>query len=235
MKRVYIVMGLLAGMLISGSVSAERLELGLAAGPNFVMDKNFEAFSSDNLILGTFGADVRTQVGSVSGFQFAPLFGYRFGTDSGTMYNVLDTRLLTHDFRLGLRVRKDIISWLTVFIEAHGGLLLGYMHGDLLNTTSYDDLGLQNTYDDKQVTWSAGGQIGLETHFSRAWLKSKDINRFCFGGEIGVGYSAHGDLKFDPTLSGGGDNAIETETLGAWGGVNTSGVSLQIAGSLYFF
>ena len=43
------------------------------------------------------------------------------------------------------------------------------------------------------------------------------------------------DLDFDPTHSGGNDNAIATETLGNWGGLNISGVPLQIAGSRYFF
>ena len=42
-------------------------------------------------------------------------------------------------------------------------------------------------------------------------------------------------LDFDPTHSGGNDNAIETQTLGSRGGLDISGVPLQIAGSLYFF
>jgi hypothetical protein len=109
------------------------------------------------------------------------------------------------------------------------------MNANLYTPPGSSGLGLQNTYDDRQLTWSAGGLLGLETHFSRAWLKSRNVNRFCFGGEIGVGYMAHGDLTFDPALSGGGDNAIPTETLGNWGGVNTSAVTLQFAGSLYFF
>ncbi len=224
-----------ASILFTRAASAEHLELALAAGPNFVMDKNYEAFSTGNLVLGTLGADIRTQVGSASGVEFAPFLSYRYGPDSGTMYNALDTELSTHDFRLGLRVRKDLVSWLAVFAEAYGGVLLGEMNATLSNQLRENaSLGLQDTYNARDVTWSAGGQLGLETHFSRAWLKSKHINRFCFGGEIGVGYAAHGDLEFDPTLSGGGDNAIPTETLGTWGSINTSGVSLQIAGSLYF-
>lgn len=238
MKRCFTWTSFVSVFLLAASASAEHLEIGLAATPTFILDESYEALSSDeHLAIGTFGVDIRSQLADVRGFQFALFLGYRFGSDTGTMYNALDTEFFSHDFRLGLRVRKDIISWLGIFAEAYGGVLLGYMNGTL-NTASYyldNNLGLQDTYEDHHPTWSAGGQIGLEMHFSRAWLASKNIKRFCFGGELGVGYSAHGDLEFDPTLSGGGGSAVETQSLGKWGSVNTSGITFQIAGSVYFF
>jgi hypothetical protein len=249
MKRYFIMTAVIPLLLISGPASAEHLELGLAAGPTVVMDKNYEAFSHDNLVQGTLGLDIRSQIGSVGGFEFVPFLGYRFGHDDGDMYNQLNTELFSHDLRLGLRVRKDVISWLDLFVEAFGGVLIGRMNGTLSTSmdtapalsyydgppsASSDLLGMQDTYQDQRVTWSAGGQIGLEMHFSRAWLKARKVNRFCFGGEIAAGYTAHGDLKFNPALSGGDDNSIDTQSAGAWGGVNTSGVTVQIAGSLYF-
>jgi hypothetical protein len=234
MKRHIMLTMIFSVLLISNQAVAEHIELGLAAGPMIVMDKNYEAFSSDNLVMGTFGVDLRSQVGSVGGFEFAPFVGYRFGHDEGDMYYSLDTELFSHDVRLGLRVRKDIISWLDLFVEGFGGVLIGRMYGTLNNTERSDMLGMQDSYEDQRVTWTAGGQLGMEMHFSRQWLKSRNVNRFCFGGEIAAGYTAHGDLEFNPTLTGGDGNAIAAEPAGSWGGVNTSGVTVQIAGSLYF-
>ncbi len=245
MKNRFILSAIVPLLLVSGPVSAEHIELGMAAGPLMVMDKNFEAFSSDNLVLGTLGVDLRSEIGQVGGFAFVPFLGYRFGHDSGMMYNTLDTELYSHDLRLGLRVRKDVISWIDLFVEGFGGVLIGRMYGSLYGSDiSYDGyyrpssnseyLGLQDSYKDQRVTWSAGGLLGVEMHMSRQWLKSRNVNHFCFGGEIAAGYTAHGDLEFNPKLSGGDGNSIDTESAGSWGGVNTSGVIVQIAGSLYF-
>ena len=236
MKRFLTGMGLICVLFVAAPAAAEHLELGIAAGPTFMHDESYEAFSSDTMTLGTYGLDIRSELGSVKGVEFVLFVGYRFGMNQGTIDHMLDTELYSHDFRLGLRVRKDLISWLGIFVEAHGGVLLGFMNASLSgawngNTT----LGTQDTYEDMAATWTAGGRLGVETHFSRPWLASHNIKRFCFGGEISVGYDAHGDLDFDPTLSGGGDNAIDTETLGSWGGLNPSGITLQIAGSFYFF
>ncbi len=241
MKRLILITCTTVTFLLSFNAAAEKLEIGLAATPLIVRDKNYEAFSEHNLIQGRFGTDLRTQVGSAKGFQFALFLGYRFGKDSGTMYDDMVTDLMSHDINLGLRVRKAVIPWMSLFGDIYAGTLIGKMNAEIqgwmIDSYSYTSshLGMQNTYTDTKATWAVGGRIGLEMHFSRQWLASRNVKRFCFGGEMAVGYAGYGDLEFDPSISGGDSNSIRIVSAGSWGGVNLSGASFQIAGSLYFF
>jgi hypothetical protein len=223
---------------LSAAARAERLELGVAMTPTWILDDHYEAFSADDRLAARFGLDLRTEVASVKGFHFVPFLGYRFAYDSGYVYNALDTALKSHDFALGLRVRKGIFSWMAPFAEVAGGVLYAAMDAELEDSSPGmygSDLEPLVDYEDRAVTWSVAALLGVEFTMSRDHLEKRGITRFCFGGEIAGGYIWRGDLSFDPTLEGGDDNAIPGDTVGAWGAVDASGGMAQMAFNLYFF
>jgi hypothetical protein len=246
MKRALTAIGFTAACLVGTAASAERLEVALSVAPAWVSDEHYEAFSADNLMSGRFGLDLRTEVANLSGFKLIPLFNYRFFRDGGFIYDELDTSLKTHDFALGLRVRKGVLTWMALFAEVTGGVLLASMDaslsygddygGDIDYESDYEsDVEPLLDYEDRALTWSVGALLGAEFTLSRTWLRSRGITRFCFGGEIAGGYIRRGDLSFDPTLESGGDNALGADTVGPWGEVNLSGGVFQIAVDFYFF
>ena len=236
MNRMPVLMILAAVMTLSVGARAERVEVGLAATPTWLFDSGYAAFSEGDLFVGRLGVDIRSQVGTVGGFQFAPLLGYRFGKDSGFLTWDIDTYLYTHDVYAGLRVRRELISWLSLFVEIDAGAMIAVMDADMY--VGGDDPAYsgepKDAYSDTGATWNVSALFGVETHLSRRWLESRGNDWFCFGGEIAVGYARRGDISFDPSLNGGSDNAISSETLGEWGDVNLSGLIVQFAASLYF-
>ncbi len=236
MKRFHLV--LLAAMISSAAAAAhaERLELGLAMTSTWIHDESYEAFSTNNFHTGRFGADIRTEVANLKGFRIIPFLGYRFAFDTGNPYWSLDTTLKSHDFMLGLRVRKGIFSWMAAFAELQGGALLYTMDAELESPGIYfSDLAPLYRYADRSVTWSVGALLGLEFTMSRTRLRRRGITRFCFGGEVAGGYIRRGDISFNPSLRGGGANAIVGETVGDWGTLNPSGGMMQFAFNFYFF
>jgi hypothetical protein len=245
MKRALTTIGFTVACLMGTAASAEQLELALSVTPTWISDEHYEAFSADNLMSGRFGLDLRTEVANLSGFKLIPLFNYRFSRDGGLIYDELDTSLKTHDFALGLRVRKGVVTWMALFAEVTGGVLLasmdaslsyGYDNGDIDYKSDVEsDVEPLLDYEDRALTWSVGALLGAELTLSRTWLRSRGITRFCFGGEIAGGYIRRGALSFDPTLESGGDNALSAGTVGPWGEVNLSGGVFQLAVDFYFF
>jgi hypothetical protein len=239
MKQLVAFVVLSAVNLLSVSARSERLEFGIAASPTWLYDSSYEAFSEKDMYVTRFGVDIRSEVADLSGFAFAPLVGYRFGRDMGYITWDIDTYLRTHDVFAGLRVKRELIPWLSVFAEIEAGAVIAVMDAAMntdrnINMYSAEDLNPSDEYEETKTTWSVGALVGLETHLSRRRLAARGNSWFCFGGEIAVGYLRRGDLTFDPSLRGGGDNAIAAETLGKWGDVNLSGLVLQVGASLYF-
>lgn len=235
----YLIAILIAGVALTTmgtTASAERLELGLAFTPTVLQDESYEAFSNENLSILRMGADIRVEVADLKGFRFMPFVGYRFGTDSGEPFYVLNTELNTHDFAAGLRVHRELLPWLGVFAEASGGLLVAGMTGSPVYQHSlyYGELNTRQDYKDRQITWIAQGLAGVELHLPKDWLKSRGVNWFGFGIEVAGGYAGRGDLEFKPSLEQGGDNAIDAKTL-PWGTVNLSGWMVQVGASFKFF
>jgi hypothetical protein len=234
MKRIVAVMVCVGLTGLAAAASAERLEIGLVGSPMWLQDEHYEAFSTDELFISRFGLDIRSEVGALAGFSFVPLLGYRFASDEGLIFWDIDTELTMHDIFAGLRVRRELLSWLGVFLQIDAGALVTGMNAQMTTNEFPYSLGSRDSYEDRQVTWSAGAHIGLETYISRRWLESKGVDWFCFGGELSFGYVRRGDLTFDPDLEGGDDNALFAETLGDWGEVNLSGLVLQLGAVIYF-
>ncbi len=238
-RYIYTFFAALLIILVAGSAGAERLEAGLSLDPSWVHNDRFKEFSDNEAFIFQSGLDLRSEVGDVKGFKFLPLIGYRYERVSGTVGWFLDTELQLHDFFLGLRVRKGLLSWLAVFAEAKGGVLLasldGWLEPQYGGYSGWDSLESRDNYTDRAVTWSAGIAAGLEAYISRSWLRSRGIRRFTFGGEMAFGYLRRGDLTIDPLLEPGGEDAIGGETLGGWGELNASVMVLHFALSFYFF
>lgn len=237
MKSLLSIYAFLLVGLLAASAAAERLELGLAMTSNWMTDEHYEAFSEDNLYAGRFGLDVRVEVANLSGFKIIPLLGYRYSHDSGDMFWSLSTDLNSHDFNLGVRVRKGLFPWMALFAEVTGGVLVAAMTGELQDESSY---GYSSTveplhqYEDRAVTWAVGAMAGVEFTMSRSRLRRRGISHFCFGGEISGGYVRRGDLSFEPTLGGGDAFAIDSTSVGSWGAFNLSGGVAQLAFNFYF-
>jgi hypothetical protein len=224
--------------LAGTEVAAEPLEIGLALTPTVMQDESFEAFSSDYLRAARVGIDIRAEVADPGGFKIIPFVGYRIASSDGQPYDILKTELLTHDFMIGLRIRKGILPWMSAFAEVSGGLLLGVMStspGESGGEMNFGGPVDRTDYTDNQSTWSVGGIAGLEFHLAKTWLRSRGIKRFTFGGELAGGYVRRGDLEFDPELEKGEDNSLAMNTMGSWGEVNLSGWMIQIGLSFKFF
>jgi hypothetical protein len=239
MKRLLATVSLCA-MLISGIAPAnadQRLELSLALTPTFASDERYEAFSEDDLSLFRVGADVRFLVANIGGFKFIPFLSYRYARDGGEPFYIIDTDLDTHDFAAGLRVSKNLLSFLGVFAEASGGVLLADMSGSLLDRyvgNYYDYDGSPQDYNDRQWTWMAQGLAGLEFSIPEKWLKSRGVNKFGFGVELAFGYTGRGKVDFEPKLEEASEYQIETRTT-PWGKVSLSGWTTQVAATFKFF
>lgn len=240
-RQPHTIFAVLLITLVAGIASAERLEVGLFLDPSWVHNDRFEAFADGSSSMFRFGLDLRSEVGDVKGLKFLPLLGYRYGSAYGYVGSMVDLDLQMHDFFLGLRVRKGLLSWLAIYAEAKGGVLLTSMDGWLNSEYGvyygygYDVLESRDHYTDREVTWSAGIAAGLEMMISRSWLRSRGVRRFTFGGELGFGYLRRGDIEVDPTLEPGGEDALGGETLGAWGELNASALVLHFGLSFYFF
>jgi len=236
MKRFIVLIVLFSLLTIGGHASAERLEVNFAVTPTMLQDTGYEAFSQDDLNAFRAGMDLRSEIVSFGGFKLIPVVGYRFATDTGSPYNIVNTELFCHDFAAGLRLRKGILSWLSVFVEAKGGLFLAKMDASQTEdyTVHYSDLGSRKGYKDTQYTWLAEGIAGVELQISKSWLRSRGVHKFGFGGEFGAGYIRRGDISFKPEIEGGIDNAIKAETR-PWGEVNLSGWLIQVGVAFKFF
>ncbi len=224
--------------MVSSQAKADPLEVSGAVTPSFVQDKSYEAFSSDRLSLVRVGADVRAGVGQVDGFEFLPLLSYRYGSDEGKVRLALDNDLVTHDILLGLRVRKGLLTWLSVFAEVSGGLLLAEIDSRITTSDGVDYTGggsSGSSYHDQENTWTVGGLAGVELHLSKPWLESRGVDGFNFGGEVGIGYTRRGDLSIRPSLEGRDKNAIPLADEPSWGDVNLSCWFIQIGIEFRFF
>jgi hypothetical protein len=227
---------IIATLAWTKAASAEKLELAFLGTPTFMHDKNTEAVSSDGLNTWRFGVDLRTELLDPETFSIAPLVSYRFGADSGYLTPMTDTEIATHDLLAGVRLRRRLLPWLTLFGEVEAGAQIVRLDADMGVYSNYgDSIDSRFTYTDRAATWSAGILVGVETHLSRPRLEAKGNDWFCFGGELAFGYLRHGNLEIDPTLDGGGDTAITTVSAGSWGDLNLSGFVLQAGVSLYFF
>lgn len=222
------------------TAKAQPLELGINASPTIYTDQAYEGFSADDLYSIRFAGDLRLEVANLGGFKIVPFLGYRFGSDTGSPYYILDTELTMHDFLGGFRVRKGLVKWMGVFLELSGGVLWVQMNASPYEgydgSYGYEGSGVgeRDEYKDNQITWSAGGLVGLEFYLPKAWMRSRGVKRFNFGGEIGAGYIRRGDMTFEPTLEAGTDNSIDSTTL-AWGDLNLSGWVIQAGVSFKFF
>lgn len=215
---------------VAAEASANTLELGAFFGPQFLQDARYEAFSDGDLSALAVGADLRTEVADFGGFKLVPVLGYRVFRDQGSPYS-LNTTFWGHDFAAGLRIRKGLLSWLRVFVEGRGGLFWGRT---LVDSNVYGPV-VREDYRDDVMTWTAGGVGGVEFRISPSFLRSRGIDKFNFGGELSAGYLRRGDLKIEPKLESGGDNALDAVDSGSWGLVNPSAAVVQMAFVLHFF
>lgn len=238
MKRLVIIVSLFILLTTGlGTASAERLELGVALTPTFIQDEHYEAFSDDDLNAFRIGADVRVVAANFGGFKLIPFLSYRFAEDGGEPYYLIETDLKTHDFSAGLRVSKSLTTFMAVYGEVSGGLLLADMKGSLMSRyyDGYFDSGSsRDEYQDLQWTWMAGGMAGLEFFIPEKWLEKRGVRKFGFGMEIAFGYTASGDIDFEPKLKEKDEYQIDTRTF-PWGSVNMSGFTTQIAATFKFF
>ena len=235
MKRLVLALLIIGSMAsVTASARAERLEVGLAFTPTVFQDAGYEAFSEDNLSALRLGADIRAQVAEIAGFRFVPFVGYRFSTDGGNPYYIVDTEFNTHDIAVGLRVHKGLLSWLAVFAEVSGGLVVAQLDAFGHGYDYSGEIDARTDYTDRQVTWMAQGLAGAELRLPKTWLRSRGVERFGFGVELAAGYTGRGDMTFDPALESGDDNAIETVDH-SWGSVNLSGWMIQVGASFKFF
>lgn len=224
----------LALLAVSPRVQADtHMEIGVAATPTVVQDPALEAYSETDLRMGRFGGDIRLEVASFwRDIHLLPFIGYRGALDEGYPFGMIETGLKTHDFFAGFRLRGWFQPWLGVFVEASGGLLLARMTGDI----SIDEgTGARSRYEDDQLTWSAGGLLGMELRLSPAMLTRRGVTKFNFGGEIGAGYVRRGDIEFSPELSGGDEHSLPVESTADWGDINLSGWVVQIGLTFSFF
>lgn len=240
MKRTVITLIAAIALVLAAAAAAAdvKLEVGLEVTPTELQDTGYEAVSSDDLSLLRAGGDIRLDTGSVSGVHFVPLVGYRFGIDEGNPYYVLDTRLVTSDFIAGLRVRGWLLSWLGLFVEAHGGLFWARLRADLdsyYDGYAYDDsVGVRQRYEDDEFTWTAGGLGGVEVRLSPRWLKQRGVTWFDFGAEIGAGYIRRGTVAFKPVLKGGDEHSLPVGQTADWGDLNMSGWFVQLGVTFTF-
>ncbi len=215
---------------MAAAASANTLELGAFFGPQMVHDTRYEAFSDNDLNTFAVGADLRAEVADFEGFKLLPVLGYRFFRDQGSPF-FMNTTFWGHDFNAGLRVRKGLLSWMGLFVEARGGLFWGRVLGDAYVQGPV----VKALYRDDAATWTAGGAGGVEFRISPSYLRSRGIDKFNFGGELSAGYLRRGDLKLKPKLESGGENALETTDSSPWGRVNTSAAVIQMAFVVHFF
>jgi hypothetical protein len=232
MKRLTITTLIVAAALSLAATEAGadvKLEVGLQVTPTELQDVGYEAVSSDDLSLTRAGGDLRLDLGSVSGVHFVPLIGYRVGVDEGNPYYMLDTRLVTNDFVAGLRVRGWLLSWLGVFVEAHGGLFWARLGAEVDDDYSYyQAAGVRERYEDDEFTWTAGGLGGVEVRISPRWLEKRGVTWFDFGAELGAGYIRRGAVAFRPELVGGDEHSLPVGQTADWGDLDMSGWFVQL-------
>ncbi len=234
MKRLCCFFSLVAALLLNlNSAAAEPLEVNMALTPTVLQDAAYEAFSEDDLSALRMGVDLRFEVANLDGFKLLPLLGWRIATDEGYPYQASNTELLLNDLFLGLRVRKGILSWLGVFVEAQGGLTWVDIEAKS-DMEMHGALAQRQDYKDSQLTWAAGGHAGIELQIPKSWLRKRNVKKFNFGGELSAGYIRRGDIDFHPKLEQGPQNAIQANTQ-PWGNLNTSGWTIQIAANFRFF
>ncbi|MDJ0763260.1 MAG: hypothetical protein QNJ97_09755 [Myxococcota bacterium] len=235
-RRLIVLIALGALVFIQRNAEAQRLEALLAVTPTVLQDDTYEAFSVDNTVALRFGADLRLKLATRGGFDILPLIGYRFAIDEGEPYGILETELLTHDFQAGLRIRRDLVSWLAVFVQASGGLLMANLAGRVQNNDAYllDQSSDRSKYTDRGLTWEAEGSAGLEVRIFQACLNIPGFKRLGFGAELSGGYLRRGNLEFSPELQDQGELALPLVAGPSWGHINLSGWFVQAGASLKF-
>jgi len=115
----------------------------------------------------------------------------------------------------------------------HGGLLLAYMQGK--NSDYYVNDGKSSSFSANDKTWFAGGLLGVEFRLSPKMLNRRHVNRFNFGGWIGVGYNRRGNISFTPTADGGDKYTLDIRQSTDWGTINLSGFIIKTGLTVSFF
>jgi hypothetical protein len=226
-------LALLAALAAATPAAAGQLELALGLSPTMIQDPAYEAFSDTDLSVTRAGLDLRYEVADLGrGLRLVALVGYRYSRDDGNPLQLLDTRLQTHDFLAGLRLRAWLSSWAGLFVEAQGGLLWAEMSADLED--GWYGEGARDGYRDDRLTWQAGGLAGVELRLSPAFLVRRHVRRVGFGAEIGAGYLRRGELEFTPTVEGGDDLSLPLADPVSWGTCNLSGWFVQLAAVVSF-
>lgn len=218
------------------AVADNRLQVGLVLEPTRINDEAYEFFSSDNVAFGSYGIDIRVlALDTKSGIQLLPMVGYRHGFDEGypSLWNdTMQTSIRMQDLFGGLRVRGWITPWFGLFGQVNGGVSFLNMEGEL---DSIDQPGMRALYVDKKAKWTIRGMVGADFRISPTYLKSKCIDKFNFGGEIGFGFVKRGQTNFYPTLEGGDDNSIAVGQTHNFGDINLTGWFIHLGLNFYFF
>jgi hypothetical protein len=230
-----VTLSLLAALGLAAPAAAGQLELALGLNPTMVQDPAYEAFSDTDLAVTRVGLDLRYEVADLGrGLRLAALLGYRWSRDEGHPLDVLDTRLQTHDFLAGLRLRAWVASFAALFVEAQGGVLWAELDAEISEDYWWAGEGARERYADDRVTWQAGGLAGAEFRISPAFLERRHVRRVGFGAELGAGYLRRGELEFAPALEGGDDLSLPAADPVSWGTVNLSGWFVQLAAVITF-
>lgn len=207
---------------------AQRIEVSATLSPVFTGDPGMQAFDTSDPLQPRIGADLRVNVLRFAGFDLLPLLAYRFSATEGSLGSI-DTRLELHDLAAGLRLQRELASFLSFFAEATAGLVIANMQA-----TVWDAMSLRTKARDTERSWEAGGGIGLVVGPSRAYLERRGMKRFSFGGELSGGYQARGDLSFSPRLQDADENGLDTGPSTSWGAVDASGWYAQMAFTVRF-
>lgn len=219
----------------SPTAAKPHIELGLNITTTTVLDNRYEFFSSDYLVQDTYGFDVRVEVLEIKKIlHLLPIISYRYGSSYGSPMLVgdyMDTILESHDLEVGLRMRGWLLPWLGAFAQLHTGVTHLNMSGELSNS---DNPGMRTTYECTKNKWNIGGLAGVEFRISPKVLKRANINRFNFGGEIGVGFLKRAKTNFNPELTGGDENSLDSVQTVDFGHIDFSGVVFQTGMTLSF-
>jgi len=220
-------------LFANSSFANTHLELGLTANTVIVHDEAYEAFSPDKLTMNRYGLDLRVEVFEFAKrFHLLPVIGYRFSQDTGNPYNIIDTKIQTHDFDAGIRLRAWITPWLGGFAQVTGGLMLTQMTGTI---ESDGQTSMKTEYSDSQTSWALSGLLGAEVRFSPLLLEKIEIRKFNLGAEISAGYVRRGNVKFSPTVDGGDKHSLDIVQTADLGSLNLSGWVIQFGITLSFF
>jgi hypothetical protein len=229
---------LCAASAASAGADGTHLELSAGLSPTFVQDPAYEALSEDDLRAERLGADLRVEVARFGYFRLVPFLSYRGAGDRGSPYQILDTRLLAHDFAAGLRLRTWFRSWIGMFLEVEGGVTYLKLEGNLDEDDEFDDGSgprARDEYSDEAATWLVGGLLGLELRLPPSIFRRRGIDWLDFGIEIGGGYLRRGEAELAPALGGGDENSLALAAPAGWGKVDLSGWVVQVMFTVSLF